>query len=69
MMMSAIEIISIPTLSIYPIRRRHQAQSEAAVPGVESARTREEEDAMDGGVFFCRGNPTPQSIPASVLNN
>lgn len=68
MMMSAIEIISIPTLSIYPIRR-HPPQSEAAVPAVESARTREEEDAMDGGVFLCTGNPTPQSIPASVLNN
>lgn len=58
MMMSAIEIISIPTLSIYPIRRP-QPQSEAAVPGVESARTREEEDAMDGGGFFVRATLPP----------
>lgn len=66
MMMSAIEIISIPTLSIYPIHR--QPQSAEAVPGVESARTGEEEDAMDGGVFYGQPYP-PKSIPASVLNN
>lgn len=60
MMMSAIEIISIPTLSIYPIRR--QSQSAEAVPGVESARTGEEEDAMDGGVFFY-GQPYPPIHP------